>query len=102
MKVDLNPNEVVIKASDSNFYQSNSAIDGKLILTNQRLFFKADAIGAASHEVEVYPGDIQEILYFKTVFLSPNGLNVIKKDGGEFKFKVKQRNSWVEMINKMY
>ena len=40
MTVKLNANEVVLKAGDTNQVIENNTIEGKLIVTNQRLFFK--------------------------------------------------------------
>ncbi len=31
-----------------------------------------------------------------------NGINIITKTGDEIRFKVKNRNSWCEVINKIY
>ena len=40
MTVKLNANEVVLKAGDTNQVIENSTINGKLIVTNQRIYFK--------------------------------------------------------------
>ena len=40
MIVKLNPNEVVIKADDTYQVIDNNTIEGKLIVTNQRVYFK--------------------------------------------------------------
>ena len=39
MKIDLKPNEQVIKAGNSK-YMNGTTVDGKFILTNQRIYFK--------------------------------------------------------------
>ena len=41
MVVDLKANEVVTKAGDAQFYAPESQVRGKLILTNQRIYFKS-------------------------------------------------------------
>ncbi len=40
MTVKLNPNEVVLKAGDTNQVFDNKTIEGKLIVTNQRIYFR--------------------------------------------------------------
>ncbi len=40
MTVKLNPNEVVLKAGDTNQVVDNKTVEGKLIVTNQRIYFK--------------------------------------------------------------
>jgi len=103
MKINLKPNELVIKAADTNhYYNCHEQIQGKLILTNQRLYFKTHDQGINKFDMEILPTQIKEVIYFKTKKIFPNGLNIITKDGKELRFVLKKRNSWGEMINKMY
>ena len=97
MKIDLKPNEIVVKACNSS-YLNGSKIDGKLILTNQRIYFKTEL---SSFDQEIEPADIREVLPFKTSFFSNNGLNIVKKDGQELNFKVKDRDTWCKLVNQM-
>ena len=97
MKVDLKPNEMVVKASDST-YLNGQKVNGKLILTNQRIYFKAQL---DNYNQEIEPGDIREVIPFKTGFFSNNGLNIVKKDGKELNFKVKDRDTWCQLVNRM-
>lgn len=102
MTIDLKPNEVVVKAGDSKHYNSEEKIDGKLILTNQRIYFKTINKECNRFNQEILPEEIKEVHYFNTNLFSANGLNVITKDGQELKFSIKKRNTWCEAINKMY
>ena len=101
MKIDMNPNEMVVKAGDGNQILNGGSIKGKLILTNQRLYFKVSENGEKHEDVEIWPKDIKEVMFFKNRFLFSNGLNVITSDGIENKFLIKDRNSWSEMIVSM-
>ena len=101
MKIDLKPNELVVKAGDT-FFLNGKDVKGKLIVTNQRLYFEAIEQGDKSYNQEIQPSTIREVLPFKTGFLQSNGLNIITKNGEELKFKVKDRKSWELLINKMY
>lgn len=100
MKIDLKPNEQVIKATDSQ-YMNGSIVDGKLILTNQRIYFKS-AIENTDYNLEIMPVDIREVIPFKTGFFSNKGLNIIKKDGVELNFKINERDKWCKLVNQMY
>ena len=104
MKVDFKANEVVTKAGDADHFinGNNAKVKGKLILTNQRLYFVPKESPEADVQKEILPDEIQEILYFNTMRFFPNGLNIITKEGKELRFVVKKRNSWCELLNKIY
>ena len=86
---------------DSEFLNGKD-VRGKLIVTNQRLYFKAIAEEDKHYSKEINPSNIREVMPFKTFGFISNGLNIITKEGEELKFKVKKRRSWEELINKMY
>ncbi|MDA3954103.1 MAG: GRAM domain-containing protein [Bacteroidales bacterium] len=102
MVVDLKANELVLKASDSNYFAEESNIDGKLILTNQRVYFKTKEDQHSGYNLEILPNQIKEILYFNTLRIFPNGLNIILKEGKQLKFKIGKRNTWGKVLNRIY
>ncbi|KPL22400.1 MAG: hypothetical protein AMS23_07975 [Bacteroides sp. SM1_62] len=102
MVIPLKANEVVIKAGDSSYLTDAAKICGKLILTNQRIYFKSTNGHAEKYDQEILPADIREVIFFNIRRFLPNGLNVILKSGEERKFSLKKRNEMGEMINKMY
>ncbi|MFP4023049.1 MAG: GRAM domain-containing protein [Thiohalospira sp.] len=102
MVVDLKANELVLKASDSNFLAEDTNVDGKLILTNQRVYFKPKNNESPKYDLEILPNQIQEIISFNTMKVFPNGLNIVTKEGKELKFKIGKRNSWSKALNKIY
>ncbi len=102
MVVDLKANELVLKASDSNLFAGKTNVDGKLILTNQRVYFKTKDTESDQYNLEILPNEIEEILYFNTMKIFPNGLNIITKEGKELKFKIGKRNSWGKALNQIY
>ena len=53
MTVKLQPNEVVLKAGDTSQVVENSTIEGKLIVTNQRIYFKTIRDEAAKFNLEI-------------------------------------------------
>jgi hypothetical protein len=92
MTVNLNANEVVIKAGDTTY----NTKEGKLILTNQRLFFVKD-----EDIINIIFDNILEIVFYSNGFFK-KGLNVVTKDGQNFKFPLKKRDEFGKLINKMY
>jgi len=102
MHLDLKPNEVVIKAGDTNHLLNDQVVHGKLILTNQRIYFVRKNGNGSGLDHEVEHNDIHEVLIFNTKRIFPNGLSIVTKEGEELKFVVKKRNDWCEIINKMY
>jgi hypothetical protein len=102
MKIDFKPNEVVVKAGNSDRLFTDGRIDGKFIVTNQRIYFKGLNGNAGKYDLEIMPSEIKEVHFVNTGFLSPNGLNLILKGGEEHRFKIKERNSFGQLINRMY
>jgi len=102
MVVNFKANEQVVKASNSIYHIENKRVQGKLIVTNQRVYFISENGNTGKYDVEILPMNISEIIYFSNNIFSPNGLNVIMKDGEILKFTVKKRDEIGEVINKMY
>ncbi len=102
MVIPLKANEVVVKAGDSAYYADSGKVGGKLILTNQRIYFKASNGYTGKYDLEIIPGEILEVIFFNTMKILPTGLNVVMKSGEERKFSLKKRNEIGAMINKMY
>jgi predicted phosphodiesterase len=102
MVVNFKANEQVIKAGDSTYHTESEKVQGKLIITNQRVYFKSENGNADKFNVEILPADIREIIYFSSNIFSPNGLNVVMKNGEILKFTLKKRDEIASLINKMY
>lgn len=102
MTVKLNANEVVLKAGDTNQVINESKIDGKLIVTNQRIYFKTLKEEAEKFNLEILFENILEVLFYSKGLFSVKGLNVVTKDGKSHAFPLKQRDEIGQLINKMY
>jgi hypothetical protein len=103
MTVKLNSNEVVLKAGDTNQVIDNNTIEGKLIVTNQRLYFKTLDEKTERFNLEILFENILEVIYFsKGLLFGVKGLNVITRDGKCHSFPLKKRDEIGQLINKMY
>jgi hypothetical protein len=102
MTVKLNANEVVLKAGDTNQVIGNNTIDGKLIVTNQRIYFKTLNEDTEKFNLEILFDNILEVIYFSKGFFSPKGLNVVTRDGKCLSFPLKKRDEIGQLINSMY
>jgi hypothetical protein len=102
MTVKLKPNEVVLKAGDTNQVIDNNKIDGKLIVTNQRIYFKTLNENTEKFNLEILFENILEVIYFSKGLFSVKGLNVITRDGRSLSFPLKKRDEIGELINSMY
>lgn len=102
MTVKLNPNEVVLKAGDTNQVVDNKTVNGKLIVTNQRIYFKPLTEDPNIFNLEILFENILEVIFYsKGLFLS-KGLNIVTRDGKNYAFPLKKRDEIGMLINKMY
>ncbi len=102
MTVKLYANEVVLKAGDTNQVVENNTVEGKLIVTNQRLYFKTIDENTDRFNLEILFENILEVIYFSKGLFAPKGLNVVTRDGKSHCFPLKQRDEFGQLINKMY
>jgi hypothetical protein len=102
MTVKLNPNEVVLKAGDTNQVVDNQKIDGKLIVTNQRIYFRTLKEEAEKFNLEILFDNILEVLFYQKGLFAAKGINVVTRDGKSHTFPLKKRDEIGLLINKMY
>jgi len=101
MRIDLEANEFVLKAADSLHYRGNDKLEGKLILTNQRLYFATVNGAPEKIKISIETTDISEIFPFSNKVFFSNGMCLHMKNGKEMKFEVKDRNKWMGLIAKV-
>ena len=102
MTVKLAANEVVLKAGDTNQVIDNTTVEGKLIVTNQRIYFKALKQEMENFNLEILFENILEVIFYGKGFFSAKGLNVVTRDGKNLLFPLKKRDEIGQLINKMY
>jgi hypothetical protein len=103
MTVKLNANEVVLKAGDTNQIIDNNTVEGKLIVTNQRLYFRTLNEETEKLNFEILFDNIKEVIYYsRGLLFGVKGLNVVTRDGKSLIFPLKKRDEMGQLINKMY
>ena len=102
MTVKLNANEVVLKAGDTNQVIDNNTISGKLIVTNQRIYFKTLDEETEGFNLEILFDNIREVIFYSKGIFSVKGLNVVTRDGKSHSFPLKKRDEIGQLINSMY
>lgn len=102
MTVELKANEVVLKAGDTRPVLNDTAVEGKLIVTNQRLYFRTINEEMKCFNIEILYENILEVIYYSRGLFSDKGLSVVTRDGRTFSFPLKKRDEFGLLINSMY
>jgi len=98
MRINLKANEVVLKATDTLHTSGAVETKGKLIMTNQRLYFKSINSWDDHKNFEILPGEIRDILFYNILSVIPRGLDLVTSDGKKLRFLMKNRNEWCRQI----
>jgi hypothetical protein len=97
----LEDNEYIIKKCLATYTCKDDVLSGALYLTDHRLVFVGYILSIDNKYMEEVPlTHIRELLPEKTFFVIPNALKVITINDKVIKFVVKDRNEWLEAINK--
>ncbi|HVN59328.1 MAG TPA: hypothetical protein VMT63_13590 [Bacteroidales bacterium] len=103
MTVKLNPNEIVLNAGDTSRVVDGKTLEGKLIVTNQRVYFKTLDSHLDGSNLEIMFENILEVIYYsKGLLFAIKGLNVVTRDGRSYSFFLKKRDEIGRLINSMY
>lgn len=102
MTVKLYPNEVVLKAGDTNQLIDNTSIDGKMILTNQRIYFRTHTLETEKFNFEILFDNILEVIYFGSGLFAAKGLQIVTRDGRNHSFPLRERDEIGKLINRLY
>ena len=88
----------VIYSGGANHFKNAEAVGGTLYLLSDRLAFKSHQVNIQNHTFAIKINNIQDIIFYNTLGLIPNGLKIILKDGAEEKFVVNHRDIWKKNI----
>jgi hypothetical protein len=97
--IEVRSNETVLFQEGASHYHNFIAVGGVLTLTNQRLYFTSNPCLAYDHSLTIELLHVSEVNYFKTMFLNPNGLAIMTKQGDIENFIVDDRKHWSLRIN---
>lgn len=103
MKIDLRPNEKLIREGGANIQRGAEAVGGRLFLTNQRLFFQSHAFNVQTGATELPLSEIAGTRLCWTRFLGvfpafPNTLAVRSISDKEYRFVLYGRKEWAAAI----
>jgi len=84
----------VVYAGAANHFKNGEAVGGKLYLLNGRLEFKSHQYNIQNRAFIINLNEIEEITFYNTLGLVPNGLKLSLKDGEVEKFVVNNRALW--------
>lgn len=102
MTVKLYPNEVVLKAGDTAQVVEDKTVDGKLIVTNQRIYFRTITDESERFNLEIMFENILDVIFYSKGLFLAKGLNIVTRDGKNYVFPLKKRDEIGQLINKMY
>lgn len=84
--------EKIIKTGAANWFNGIGSKGGKLVLTNETLYFEGHKLNAGKKEFEV---ELENIISVSTGF--PNSLKIVTNNGVE-KFAVNGKKDWAKEI----
>ena len=93
--------EPIIHSGGANHFKNVEAVGGKLYLFKNRLQFKSHNFNVQNHGESIDLNQIQEVNFYNTLGIIPNGLAIKKNDGQTEKFVVNGRRIWKEEIEKL-
>lgn len=102
MKLILQPNEMILMAGNSQLRETDRSISGKLIVTNQRIYFRTLEERNQCCNREIMPQEISDLFFFNTRWVLPFGISIVTKSGTTHQFIVRNRNEWAKLITRMY
>ena len=103
MTLKLYPNEVVLKAGDTSQVLDGQRIDGRLIITNQRVYFRPLDSALDFSNLEIVFDNILEVIYYgRGLLFGVKGLNIVTRDGRSLSFPLAKRDEMGEVLNRLY
>lgn len=91
----------VIYSGAANHFKNAEAVGGKLYLLTDRLEFKSHGFNIQNHAFNIYLTEIKELVFYKTLGMVPNGLQIVLYNGEMEKFVVNNREIWKAEIEKL-
>ena len=102
MKIDLAPNETLIREGPANLQRGLETVGGRLLLTDQRLVFSSHGVNVQTGRTEIPLAEIRSVSPCWTKFLgllplAPNSL-AVSTSAGEHRLVISGRSQWASAI----
>lgn len=91
----------VIYSGVANHFLNYESVGGKLYLVPDKLWFKSHKLNIQNHELLLDINEIEEVRFYNTWGLIPNGLEIKTTNGRVEKFVVYKRKTWKQEIDKL-
>ena len=88
----------VVYSGAANHFVNGEAVGGKLYLQKTGIQFQSHSFNIQNHEGKIDIDQINEVSYFNSLGIIPNGIAITTIDGKTEKFVVNNRRIWKEKI----
>jgi len=104
MKIDLRPNEKLVREGGANLERGMEAVGGRLFLTDQRIFFQSHSFNVQTGSTDIPLAEVKTTQLCWTKFLGaiplfPNSLAIQTTSGVEYRFVLHRRKEWAAAIH---
>jgi GYF domain 2 len=94
-------NDAVIHSGKANHFLHGESVGGTLYLYQQKLQFKSHSLNIQNHDSDFELKQIEEVFFYNTLGLVPNGLAIRLLNGNVEKFVVYKRKEWKKEIDNL-
>ena len=98
VNLELLENEEVETVKACNHFKGIESVGGKIFITNKRIAFKSHKGNIQNNQLDINYDDIDEIGFYNTLGLVPNGMSIKTKSGNHEKFVVWGRKPLKKLI----
>jgi hypothetical protein len=98
LSLELRAGEIELIKKAANLFRGRESVGGKIIITNQRIYFKPHFFNVQKDYVEIPMEEIVEVQKRNTLGFVPNGMKVSTRNGEEYKFVVRDREKLIDLI----
>ncbi|WP_316771966.1 hypothetical protein [Pedobacter frigiditerrae] len=98
--IDSNGEEIILSGR-ANHFKGAEAVGGKLYLFKDRLEFKSHGFNIQNHQQRIDIADITAVIFYSSLGIIPNGLQITTKSGVVEKFVINGRKRWKEEIEQL-
>ena len=94
-------NDTIAYSGKANHFLNGESVGGNLMLYQDKIQFKSHSLNIQNHVLEIQLSQVQEVIFYKTLGLVPNGLALKLHEGKTEKFIVYKRKLWKSAIENL-